>query len=35
MFYYIDQPRAPIFSVGLIKTESNFIVRLVESDLGR
>ena len=35
MFYYIHQPRTPSFSVGLVKTESDFIVRSVEADLGR
>ena len=35
MFYYIDQPRTPSFRTGLVKTESYFIVRSVETDLGR
>ena len=35
MFYYIDQPRTPSFSIGLVKTKSGFIVRLVETGLGR
>ena len=35
MFYYIDQPRTPCFSIGLIETESDFFVRLVETGLGR
>ena len=35
MFYYIDQPRTPYFSIGLIETESDFFVRLVETGLGR
>ena len=26
MFYYIDQPRAPSFPIGLVKTESDVIV---------
>ena len=33
MFHYIDQPRTPSFSIGLVKTKSNFIVRSVESAL--
>ena len=35
MFYYIDQPRTPSFPIGLVKTESDFVIRLVETDLGR
>ena len=35
IFYYIDQPRTPSFPIGLVKTESDFIVRLVETALGR
>ena len=35
MFYYIDQPRTPSFPIGLVKTESDNIVRYVETDLGR
>ena len=35
MFYYTDQPRTPFFLIGLIKTEFDIIVRLVESGLGR
>ena len=35
MFYYIDQPRTPSFPVGLVKTKSDFIVRSVETGLGR
>ena len=35
MFYYIDQPRFPSIPIGLVKTESDFIVRSVESDFGR
>ena len=35
MFYYIDQPRTPSFSIGLVKTKSGFIVRSVETGLGR
>ena len=34
MFYYIDQPHTPFFPVGLVKTESDFIVRSVETGLG-
>ena len=33
--FYIDQPRTPSFPVGLVKTESGFIVRSVEAGLGR
>ena len=35
MFYYIDQPHTPSFPIGLVKTESEFIVRSVETGLGR
>ena len=35
MFYYIDQPRTPSFPIGLVKTKSGFIVRSVETGLGR
>ena len=35
MLYYIDQPRTPTFPIGLVKTESDFIVRSVETGLGR
>ena len=35
MFYYIDQPCTPSFPIGLVKTESDFIVRSVETGLGR
>ena len=35
MFYYIDQPRTPSFPVGSIKTESDFIVRSVETGVRR
>ena len=34
MFYFIDKPCTPFFPIGLVKTESDFIVRLVETDLG-
>ena len=32
---YIDQLRTPSFPIGLVKTESGFIVRSVEIGLGR
>ena len=35
MFYYINQPLTPSFHIGLVKIESNFIVRPVETGLGR
>ena len=35
MFYYIDQPCIPSFPIGLVKTESDFIVRSVGAGLGR
>ena len=35
MFYYINQPCTPSFPIGLVKTESDFIVRSVETGLGR
>ena len=35
MFYHVDQPCTPIFSFGLVKIESDFIVRAVETGLGR
>ena len=35
MFYYIDQLRIPSFPIGLVKTESNFTGRSVETGLGR
>ena len=35
MFYYIDQTRTQSFPIGLVKTESDFIVRSVETGLGR
>ena len=34
MFYFIDQIRTPFFPIGLVKSESNFIVTLVETGLG-
>ena len=33
--FHIDQLRTPSFAIGLVKTESGFIVRSVETDLGR
>ena len=33
--FYIDQHRTPSFTTGLVKTESAFIVRSVETSLGR
>ena len=35
MFYYTDQLRSPSFPIGLIKTESEILVRPFETDLGR
>ena len=35
MFHYIDQPCTPSFPIGLVKTEFDFIVRSVETSLGR
>ena len=35
MFYYIDQPDIPSFPIGLVKTESDFTVRSVETGSGR
>ena len=32
---FIDQLRTPSFPIGLVKTESGFIVRSVETGLGR
>ena len=34
MFYYIDQLCTPSFPIGLVKTESDFIVRSIEAGLG-
>ena len=31
MSYYFDQPRTPSFPIGLVKTESDFIIRSVET----
>ena len=33
--FYINQLRTPFFPIGLVKTESGLIVRLVETGLGR
>ena len=33
--FYIDQLCNPSFPIGLVKTESGFIVRSVETGLGR
>ena len=33
--FYIDQLCTPSFPIGLVKTESGFIVRSVETSLGR
>ena len=33
--FYIDQLRTLCFPIGLVKTESGFIVRSVNTDLGR
>ena len=35
MFHYINQPHTPSFLIGLVKTESNFTVRSVETGLRR
>ena len=35
MFYYIDQPCTPSFSIGLVKSESDFVARSAETGLGR
>ena len=32
--FYIDQLRTPSFPIGLVKTESGFVVRSVETGLG-
>ena len=32
--FYIDQLHTPSFPIGLVKTESGFIARSVETDLG-
>ena len=33
--FYINQLHTPSFPIGLVKTESGFIVRSVETGLGR
>ena len=33
MFYYVDQARTPSFHIGLVETESDFIVRFFETGL--
>ena len=33
--FYTDQLHTPSFPIGLVKTDSGFIVRLVEIGLGR
>ena len=33
--FYIDQLRTPSFPIGLVKTESGFIVRSVKTGLGK
>ena len=33
--FYIDQLCTPFFPIGLVKTETGFIVRSVETGLGR
>ena len=35
MFYYINQSRTPSFPIGLVKTESDFFVRSVETGFRR
>ena len=35
MFYYVNQLHTPSFPIGLVKTKSDFIVRPVETGLGR
>ena len=35
MFCVTDQPRTPSFSIDLIKTETDLIVRSVKTGLGR
>ena len=35
VMFYIDQLRTPSFPIGLVKTEPGFIVRSVETGLGR
>ena len=35
MFYYVDQLRTPPFPIGLVKTKFDFIVRQLQTGLGR
>ena len=35
MFYYIDQPCTPLFPIRLVKAEPDFVVRSVETGIGR
>ena len=35
MLYYIDQPHTPSFPIGLVKIESDVIVRSFETGLRR
>ena len=35
MLYYMEQPRVPSFPAGSVKTNSDFIVRSIETGLGR
>ena len=35
IFYYIEHPPTPSSPIGLVKTDSEFIVRSVETGLGR
>ena len=35
MFYYTDQPCNPLFPIGLVKIESDFTARSVETGLRR
>ena len=35
MFYFIDQRFTPSFPIGFVKSESDFIIRPAETDLGR
>ena len=35
MFYYINQPCTPSFPIGLVKTESDFIVKSVRIKIGK
>ena len=35
MFHYINKPRTPPFPTGMVKTESDFIIRSAETNLGK